>query len=77
MRTGIYFFFFEKLDLVHWELDLITAFGHWEQSPFLSPQAFWSAGGLQKRLWRIRKKIKFFDWLSRNSLHWFTAEILR
>ena len=46
------------------------------QSRTQSPQAFWSAGGRQERL-ENSKKFNFFDWLSRNSLHCFTAEILR
>ena len=33
------------------------------QSRTQSPQAFWSAGRRQERLWRIWKNFKFFDWL--------------
>ena len=49
------------------------------QSRTQSPLAFWSAGGRQERLWRIRKIYVFFYWLRRNfraekrSAHFFCA----
>ena len=33
------------------------------QSRIQSPQAFWSAGRRQERLWRFRNNLNFFDWL--------------
>ena len=48
-----------------------------DQSRTQSPQAFWPAVGLQERLLRTGILFNFFDWLPRNSLHCFTAKILR
>ena len=42
-----------------------------------SPQALWPAVGRQERLWGAGILIKFLDWLLRNGLHCFTAEIVR
>ena len=47
------------------------------QSRNQSPQALWPVDGRQERLWGTGILFKFFDWLLRNDLHCFTAEILQ
>ena len=46
------------------------------QSRTQSPQTLWLAGGRQERL-ENPKKNTVFDWLPRDGLHRFTAEIPR
>ena len=42
--------FLEKWDLVHWELDLITIFGHWE----------WNLKQMWAGSWNLSKIFVFF-----------------